>query len=470
MEFMLFRRAVVLSACVALSACSKPPDTGGDVVQISGSERIGWDQQAADASELAGFRYHLWVDGTSNDVTGASCASTAGAAGFACSGALPRLSAGAHTLELSAYLDGTQLESVRSPALRVMVTGQSVAAQTSATFAASVTTVEGIQLQSTLVADGLRDVTDLAFAADGRIFVAERGGRIRVIAGRQLQSEPAVTLDDVATGDGNGLLAIAVDPKFAQTPFVYAVYTASTGVQLARFVESHGRLMNRAVLMGDIPYRTGSPSASLRFGPDNKLYVGLDDGGDPTRAGDLGSYSGKVLRLNADATTPSDQAAGSPVYALNVNAPRGISWGSDSEVLWVAEAGDSGTGLLQAVTSSGRERRGRVVARYTLPAGMAPVSLATYQGALMAAFRGNLLIALGDRREILRLRLDASSPTTVVETELLPADLTGPVRAVAVSPDGTIYVCSPEAVAVLWPASAGGGAGGLRIQPLAGGP
>ena len=443
--------AVVLAA----GGCndnSNSNNGGGDggVVQINGSERLGWDQPAADLTELSTFRYHIWVDGASNDASGVSCASSAGADGFACTSALPHMAGGTHTLELSAYIDGyPDIESAHSAGLRVNVTAQTVGLQPARTSAALLTTADGIQLRLDLIATGLTDVTDLAFAGDQRILISERFGRVRLIVGGQLQPEPAVTLVDVESGGGGGLLGIAVDPAFATNRFVYGVYTTPRGLQLVRFFEAQGRLVNPAVLMSDIPYSVRNPAVSLRFGPDKKLYLALDDGGDPIRAGDLGSYSGKILRLNGDGTTPNDQAGGTPVYLPNVNAPRGLAWGQGRETLWVADAGDGATGLLH-VASSGRDHRAVTITRYALPSGTMPVGLVAYAGNPLPALRGNLLVALGERPEILRLQLDASS-TTVVTTERLPADLNGPLRAIAVSPEGAIYLSSPDSLFELHP-------------------
>jgi glucose/arabinose dehydrogenase len=215
--------------------------------------------------------------------------------------------------------------------------------------------------------------------------------------------------------------------------------------------------------MTDLPHRADNPVIALRFGPDKKLYLGLDDGGDPARAGDLGSYSGKVLRLNADATTPVDQAGGTPVYLLNVNAPHGLTWG-DQETMWVAETTETSTGLLQAARSAGPQRRAQTTTRYALPDGMTPAAMISYQGSLIEAFRGNLLVALADRPEILRLRTDASNPTVVLQTERLPADAIGQVRALGVSPDGSIYLCSANAVALFRPPAASGTGAGPVIR------
>src|SRR2546428_11509589 len=103
----------------ALFGCSKSPQPPQQVPpsaeRITGSERLGWTQQATDQVELAGFKYAIYVDGARSQLAGVSCPSTGSSAGFECSAPLPKMSAGSHTLNLAAYIDsGTVLESERS--------------------------------------------------------------------------------------------------------------------------------------------------------------------------------------------------------------------------------------------------------------------------------------------------------------------------------------------------------------------
>jgi glucose/arabinose dehydrogenase len=298
----------------------------------------------------------------------------------------------------------------------------------------------------TAVADGLDEPTDLAFAADGRIFIAERAGRVRIVRDGRLLPSPAATLRDALTADRNGLLAIALDPDFDRTQFVYLVYTADSGFRLARFRAAGDVLVGRAVLLDAIAPSARHPAATLRSGPDAKLYLGVDDGDAVDAAGDLGSFAGKVLRLNADGTTPADQAGGTPVFAMHVNRPRGVDWDSNG-VLWIVE-----TGLLQVVVAdTPHERRGRAVARYSLPEGTGASGLGFYHASLIPAFQGNLLIAGSDDRAILRLQFDRRQPTKVVSTERLLLDTFDTIRAIGIGPDGAIYFCTSNALMKMVP-------------------
>src|SRR4051794_17945824 len=77
------------------------------------------------------------------------------------------------------------------------------------------------------VAEGLTGATAMAFAPDGRLFVCQQDGRLRVIKDGKLLPEPFATFDVDSTGE-RGLLGVALDPDFARNGFVYVYYTALT--------------------------------------------------------------------------------------------------------------------------------------------------------------------------------------------------------------------------------------------------
>ena len=453
-------RTLILGLCVMLvTACDEqsppPPERPQPppvAEQIMGNERFGWDQLAVTSAELAAFRYLVYVDDAAGaELQDVSCASTPDAAGFACRARLPSMSPGRHSLELSAFFEaGTRLESARSSPLNVILVGQAIVTglrgTTSQPGQMIVGTADGVRLRVTTAADGLDDPTDLAFAADGRIFIAERAGRVRIVRDGRLLPSPATALPDVLATDRNGLLAIALDPDFDRTRFVYVVYTADSGFRLARFRATGDVLSERAVMLDAIAPSARHPAASLRSGPDAKLHLGVDDGDVPEAAGDLGSFGGKVLRLNADGTTPADQAGGTPVFATSVHSPRGMDWDTSS-VLWIVEPG-----LLQAVVADARyDRRGVTVARYSLPEGTGASALGFYRANLIPAFQGNLFIAGSDNRAILRLQFDRRRPTKVVSTERLLLDEFDRVRAIGMGRDGAIYFCTSNALMKMAP-------------------
>jgi len=447
------RRLLSVSALACAVACGSnndppesPPVTGSGQT-ITGRERLGWDQAAASASELSSYRFAIYVDGARSEMADVTCASSAGPSGFACSGRLPPMSNGSHVLELAtATPNGT--ESARSAQLRVIVAAITAPAGAEPLAEGErITTLDGVQVEASLVARDLADVTDIALAPDGRVVVAQDDGRVIVLA-----SEGDAVSSRVTGTDGR-LLAIALAPDFARSGHLYAVQAQQGTFRLTRHRLLEGQLVERMAVLPDVP-ASADPSARLRFGPDGKLYAAFDDGGDRDAAARLFEWSGKILRLNADGTTPDDQPAASPVMWSNIGSPGGFDWPREGRALWIAETGVDGVERLRALFSGGeRPRRVGQRSAYVLPPPVNATSLAFYRGEQVREFRDDLFITARKGSYLLRVRFDATDSSRVVSTEkLLEGRLQEP-RAVAASTDGTLVVATGNEVWRLTPVS-----------------
>lgn len=158
---------------------------------------------------------------------------------------------------------------------------------------------------------GLTDATALAAAPDGRLFVAEQGGTLRVVKGGALLATPfhAFTVDSAGE---RGLIGVALHPNFASNGFVYVHYTTPAG-------GTHNRV-SRLVALGDVSSgietvlldlpplssATNHNGGALHFGADGKLYVAVGDNANGAQAQDLASPFGKLLRVNDDGGIPTD--------------------------------------------------------------------------------------------------------------------------------------------------------------------
>lgn len=451
--------ALMVGGCGSQGAPPSPAPGGssGDV-QVSGGERLGWSQQAANASELSTFQYAIYIDGSRALLSGASCGAIAASAGFDCSAPLPIITPGSHTIELAAFaVDGGVLESAKSPPLRVTL--RALTLSSGLPIDPRVVTAEHVQLRLRLVAEGFSLPTDIAFLSNGSILVAERGGTVREVRDGELSAQPALDLSgDVWLPEG-GLLAIAPDPNFQANGFVYVLTAAKgrrgeLGFTLARYRSVDGRFGERAVLLDRIPASASGAGAALRIGPDGKIYVALDDAGNGRAAGSLASYNGKVLRLNMDATTPDDQAGFSPIYSLDHPAPRALAWQASTGDVWVVDSLGQTSGRLTAVAASAvepKQKSGTTRVQYSLPEGTGAASAAFYRGALMPVFQDNLFIAAEAGRHLIRLQFDPASPERIVSTERLLQDQLGPIRLIALGPDEALYIASDSALFRLAP-------------------
>lgn len=438
------RKLAILFVLLMTTGCGSntpapPKPNPGPTERITGSERIGWDQLASSTDELATFRYHIFVDENRSEVAGVACATTASAAGFSCSGRLPAMSPGAHALQMSTFVvrDGETLESERSVTLNVVVAAPAAAAAQSSALrpGAILDTPGGGAFRVTVLVSDLQQPTDLAVAADGRVMIAEATGRISIVAGGKRRT--ALEPDSRAPFT---ILALALDPQFARNGLVYVVRVGldeAPAFQIVRYREVAGTLGESATLLGNVPASIAEPAAALRFGPDGRLYAAFEDLAD-TESGERG-FNGKVLRLNPDGSTPRDQRGGSPVLAAAARRPRGLGWDA-AGTLWIVDRDVARAERLIVVGSDPVRRASS--ASFTLPVPF---------GASSAVFHstGDLLIGAETGRYVLRVRFDPANRQRVLSTERLLEGTVDAVRAVAVTPDGSLYVCTNAALLTL---------------------
>ncbi|MEW5929023.1 MAG: PQQ-dependent sugar dehydrogenase [Gemmatimonadota bacterium] len=312
------------------------------------------------------------------------------------------------------------------------------------------------------VASGLEVPWDLGFAPDGRIFVTEREGRIRVVESGGLRPEPWAELDVAAVGEA-GLTSIAVAPDFARSGAVYVLGTFRGGGGLenrvVRLVDRGGRGADPRVVVGGLPAERVHAGSALDFGPDGMLYVTTGDAREPPRAQDPRSLAGKLLRYRPDGSVPPDNpSGGSPVYALGLRNSQGIDWNEEGE-LFASEHGPSGFanegdreghdelnhlrpggnyGWPEVAGLAGGGRFAAPLAAWT-PA-VAPSGLAIYRGDAFPAWRGDAFLGALRGEQLIRVELERSGGGWRASgQEALFLGELGRIRAVRMGPDGALY-------------------------------
>ena len=159
---------------------------------------------------------------------------------------------------------------------------------------------------------GLSNPTAFAFAPDGRLFVSQQGGQLRVVKNGTLLSTPFLTVSVDSTGE-RGLLGVAFDPAFATNHFVYVYYTVSTSPhfnRVSRFTANGDvAAAGSEVLilqLEDLSSATNHNGGAIHFGPDGKLYVAVGENANGSNAQTLSNKLGKMLRINPDGSIPTD--------------------------------------------------------------------------------------------------------------------------------------------------------------------
>jgi glucose/arabinose dehydrogenase len=182
---------------------------------------------------------------------------------------------------------------------------------------------------------GLSEPTAMAFAPDGRLFVAEQGGTLRVVNNGQLLPTPFLNISSKVDSSGErGLLGIAFDPEFANNKYVYVYYTqkATSTIppfnRVARFTAdaNNGDVAapNSEQSIFELPYlaATNHNGGAIHFGADGKLYVAVGENARPAEAQSLNSLLGKMLRINKEVEDPIP--ADNPFYTQTTGNNRAI--------------------------------------------------------------------------------------------------------------------------------------------------
>jgi glucose/arabinose dehydrogenase len=174
---------------------------------------------------------------------------------------------------------------------------------------------------------GLASATAFAQAGDGRLFIAQQGGALRVVKAGTLLATSFVTLLSVDASGERGLLGVALHPNFASNGFVYVYYTTTAGGahnRISRFIAAGDVAVpgSESVLVELPPLSaaTNHNGGAIHFGIDGKLYVGVGDNANSDNAQSLSTPLGKLLRLNDDGTIPNDN----PFFATQSGLGRAV--------------------------------------------------------------------------------------------------------------------------------------------------
>ena len=159
---------------------------------------------------------------------------------------------------------------------------------------------------------GFSSPTAMAVAPDGRVFVCEQGGDLRVIKNGALLATPFLSLTVDSAGE-RGLLGVAFDPNFVTNQYVYVYYTVpgSPAHNRVRRYTANGDVAVSGsgftlLDLNNLSSATNHNGGALHFGLDGKLYIAVGENASPSNAQTLTNLLGKMLRINSDGSIPPD--------------------------------------------------------------------------------------------------------------------------------------------------------------------
>jgi glucose/arabinose dehydrogenase len=194
----------------------------------------------------------------------------------------------------------------------------------------------------------------MALAPDGRIFVCEQGGTLRVIKNGVLLATPFLTVTVDSSGE-RGLLGVAFDPNFASNQLVYIYYTATTPTihnRISHFTAAGDVAMagSETIVMDldNLSTATNHNGGAVHFGLDGHLYVAVGDNANGSNSQSLSNRLGKVLRISNNGSIPTDnpffnQTTGDnrAIWALGLRNPFTFSFQPGVGRMFINDVGEN---------------------------------------------------------------------------------------------------------------------------------
>ncbi|MEU0934195.1 PQQ-dependent sugar dehydrogenase [Embleya sp. NPDC005971] len=292
------------------------------------------------------------------------------------------------------------------------------------------------------LADGVDVAWGVAFLPDGSGIYTERNtfDVYRLTKSGQKTKLGKVPNSQTTGGEG-GLMGVEVSPNFATDHYVYFLHTSSDGNRIARMKLENNALSGYKVLLAGMAKSRYHNGGRLRFGPDGKLYAGMGDAQNDSRAQDKNSLNGKILRINPDGSIPSDNPFGNAVWSIGHRNPQGLDFDSKGR-LWQAEFGDNIMDEVNLIQKGGNygwpncQGTEGSCSGYIAPKKTWPVSSASPSG--LTIINDHVFVATTRGERIYRLRIDSAS--NLVEQKSYFEGTYDRLRTVEVDRDGDIWL------------------------------
>lgn len=210
------------------------------------------------------------------------------------------------------------------------------------------TNFAGVQL-----ATGL-DPVGMDVVPDGRVFLTEKVGKIRIIKNGALLPTPLITIPTVDNFSERGLMKVVVDENFSSNGYIYAYYTHKANNiinnRVSRFTlsgdiaapASELVLINIDPVYGNTGYHNGGGLAIK----NNQIYIATGESTVASNSQSLTTLKGKILRINTDGTIPTDNPfyttateANRAIWALGFRNPFKLSLQNGTGKIWCNDVG-----------------------------------------------------------------------------------------------------------------------------------
>jgi glucose/arabinose dehydrogenase len=343
-----------------------------------------------------------------------------------------------------------------------------------------------IELEATVIQEGMSVPWDIAFAPDGRMFVSERRGRIRIFESGEPGAEllGTVEVEEARPFGEAGIMGMAVDRDFENFPFLYVCASrdedGETGPadwinQLLRYRITDDGLQLEGTVFDDVILANRQHNGcAVEMDHSGHIWMTTGDnlGGRRGIPQDPNRLNGKVLRVNRDGTVPQDnpvfpgQSSPGLVVSIGHRNPQGLGFDPATGDAWTAEHGANRDDEVNHIVIGGNRGWPCYSGTDTPPIDMggferlaiecgppedylraqwasgeptlATSGLTFLTGEQWGEWEGNIVVACLRESDIRRFVIGEDGQAELVE--VLMDEQFGRLRAAVIGPDGSLYV------------------------------
>ncbi len=314
----------------------------------------------------------------------------------------------------------------------------------------------------------------MVFLPNQNLIVSDRNGSLWLVDYKEKSKNQIRGVPNVRYKGQGGLLDVEIHPDFINNNYIYIGFTDYLNSKKNRTFTSiiRARLKNISLTDQKIIYKaddTFYDNSTIHYGTrivfDDKgfLYFSIGDRGKRNQAQLLDYPNGKIHRLNADGSIPSDNPffennnAIKSIWTYGNRNPQGLAMHPASSILFETEHGPRGGDELNILSSGknygwpeityGKNYSGTTITKYTHKEGMeqpvihwtpsiAVCGIDFYDGELFNNWKNNLLVSSLKFERLYRLEIDDDK---VIDQEII-YEAGSRIRDVQTGPEGFIYI------------------------------
>ena len=321
------------------------------------------------------------------------------------------------------------------------------------------------------VVEGLEIPWGMVFLPDNSILITEKKGEL--IHFKNGKKNHVEGLPEIYVYGQGGLLDVELDPDYDKNGWIYLAFASDLekdekggNTTIMRAKLSNDKLINNEILYKATPNtKSGAHFGSrLEFDRNGYLFFSVGDRlNRDVNPQDISRDGGKIYRINADGSIPSDnpffneKGAKQAIYSYGHRNPQGMAIHPETGKIWTHEHGPQGGDEINIIiagknygwpkVSYGINYNGTSFTDHTTLPGIedpihywvpsiAPSGMAFVTSDKYPQWKGNVLVGSLKFQYVNRCVLENNK---VIKEEKLLEEL-GRVRCITEAPDGFIYV------------------------------